>query len=78
MRSIISMRRLTTKAMGDKVNKTKLHGMASSYTYCERHLLCKVFGVQLSDDDDGNAAAIGPAADPITEEQGFELHSCLS
>ena len=36
--------------------KTKLHGMASSYTYCERHLLCKVFGVQLVADDDGNAA----------------------
>ena len=38
-------------------NKTALHGMASSYTYCERHLLCKVFGVQVVSDDDGNAAA---------------------
>ena len=35
-------------------NKTRLHGMASSFTYCERHLLCKVFAVQLARDDDGN------------------------
>ena len=65
------------KGLKNVVNKTRLQGMASSYTYCERHLLCKVFGVQLSDDDDGNAAAIGPAAEPITEEQGFEIDELL-
>lgn len=50
--------------------KTRLHGMASSYTYCERHLLLKVFGVQTVADDDGNAAAgIGPSSERISEDQ---------
>ena len=49
---------------GKAGTKTALHGMASSYTYCERHLLCKVFGVQVVSDDDGNAAAgVGPSAE---------------
>ena len=41
------------------VVKTDLHGRASAATYCERHLLCKVFGLQLGGeiDDDGNAGA---------------------
>ena len=56
--------------------KTKLHGMASSYTYCERHLLCKVFGVQLVADDDGNAGGgIGPGAEKITEDQVMDLQA---
>ena len=59
--------------------KTKLHGMASSYTYCERHLLCKVFGVQLVADDDGNAGGgVGPGAEKITEEQALDLEALLS
>ena len=47
--------------------------MASSYTYCERHLLCKVFGVQTFKDDDGNAGATGPGARPITEDQAIVI-----
>ena len=59
--------------------KTKLHGMASSYTYCERHLLCKVFGVQLVADDDGNAAGgIGPGAEKITPDQALDLEALLT
>ena len=58
--------------------KTRLHGMASSYTYCERHLLCKVWGVQLVKDDDGNAASnVGPGAERITEQQAHDLESLL-
>ena len=63
---------------GTKPSKTKLHGMASSYTYCERHLLLKVFGVQLVDDDDGNAAAgVGPSAERITESQACDLEALI-
>ena len=59
--------------------KTALHGMASSYTYCERHLLCKVFGVVLTADDDGNAAAgVGPGSEVITDDQLQDLESLLS
>lgn len=54
--------------------KTRLHGTASSYTYCERHLIMKVFGVQTVKDDDGNAAAgLGPSAERISEKQVADL-----
>ena len=57
--------------------KTRLHGEQSSMTYTKRTMKCDVFNIQYGNDDDGNAAAIGPAAESITEEQGFELHSLL-
>ena len=58
--------------------KTRLHGMASSYTACERHLLCKVFGVQLVDDDDGNrAAGVGNSVELITADQAANLDAML-
>ena len=55
--------------------KTKLHGMGSSYTYCERHLLCKVFGVQLVDDNDGNRIK---AAEKISVDQSIVLNDLLT
>ena len=59
--------------------KTALHGMASSMTYCERHLLCKVFGVQVVSDDDGNAAAgVGPGSEKISESQADDLHAMIT
>ena len=58
--------------------KTKLHGMGSSFTYCERVLLCKAFGVQVVADDDGNAGGgVGPGAECITEDQADDLQSAL-
>ena len=62
--------------MAGNATKTRLHGMASSYTYCERHLLCKVFGVHIVSDDDGLAgAAVGPGAEKITQEQADWLNT---
>ena len=64
--------------LGPKGNptKTKIHGMMSSYTLVERHLICKVFGVQLVADDDGNAGGgIGPGAEKITPEQCADLEA---
>ena len=66
--------------LGPKGNptKTKIHGMMSSYTLVERHLVCKVFGVQLVADDDGNAGGgIGPGAEKITAEQVGDLEALL-
>ena len=58
--------------------KTKLHGMGSSFTYCERILLCKAFGVQLTTDDDGNAAAgLGPGSETISTEQLRDLEALM-
>ena len=62
-----------------KATKTALHGMASSYTYCERHLLCKVFGVQVVSDDDGNASAgVGPGSEKISENQADDLETLMA
>ena len=56
--------------------KTKIHGMMSSFTLVERHLLCKVFGVQLVADDDGNAGGgIGPGAEKISADQARDLEA---
>ena len=65
--------------MSGKTNKTKLQGLASSYTYCERHLLCKVFGVQTLDkDDDGNAGGgVGPSAELICTDQVIVLKDLI-
>ena len=57
------------KGIKGSATKTRIHGMASSLTYCKRHLKCSVFDVQLSDDDDGNRAGMGESAEPITNEQ---------
>lgn len=58
--------------------KTALHGLASSYTYCERHLKLKVFNVQTTADDDGNAAAgLGPSSEKITKDQLADLNSLI-
>lgn len=59
-------------------NKTPLHGSASTMSYCERQLLLKVFGVQTSKDDDGNAGAgVGPSHARITEDQANDVHNLL-
>ena len=56
--------------------KTRLHGAASSWTYAERYLLTKVCGVQLTDDDDGNAGGgVGPGAERITDDQLLDLEA---
>ena len=63
------------KGLEGKPNKTHMHGLASSYTYCERHLLCKVWGVQLTDDEDGNKPRAQAEYDvKITEEQLRQLY----
>ena len=64
---------------GGKPTKTRLHGMASSYTYCERHLVMKVFGVETGAvDDDGNSAAGLDNGGTITEDQALELDAMLT
>ena len=60
------------KGMAGKINKTMLHGMASTFTFCERQLTCKGYGAPLGEDTDGVAAE---AADVtlITAEQALDL-----
>ena len=55
---------------------TPIQGMVSARTYCERVLLCNVWGVTLiSDDGDGNNPK---NLDKISEHQEKEIHSLMS
>ena len=59
--------------------KTLMQGIASAYTYCERHLICKVFGVQLVSDDDGNAAGgVGVNVEPVSRDQTTHLNDLMN
>ena len=59
-------------------NKTALHGMASSGTYCTRQLKCKVWDVQIVSDDDGNAAAgVGPGSEKISDDEAADLEALI-
>ena len=52
-----------------------MQGMVSTYSYCERVLLCKVFGVVLGDDNDG---AEVKGQEPITEQQVSDLEALIA
>ena len=58
-----------------KAVKTALHGMGSTLTYCGRHLLCNVFGITLTADDDGNAG--GAHQEPVNEHQLADLRALI-
>ena len=61
-----------------QANKTKIHGMASSYTICERQLLTKVWGLETFSDDDGNAAGgIGPGSETISDAEASDLEALI-
>ena len=49
-------------------NKTKMHGMNSTYTQAKKQLLIGTFGVELAEDNDGNRIA-----GTITESQAADL-----
>ena len=61
---------IDNKGIGGKATKTALHGMGSTITYCQRYLLCSVFGVELADDRDGNPPE---DAATVTDEQAANL-----
>ena len=65
------------KGMAGKTNKTRLHGTASSYTYCQNQLLCKVLGVPLVDDDGNAGAGVGPGSEAITLDQSLNLEALM-
>ena len=60
-------------------NKTRMHGMGSSYNYAGRYLKTNVFNVQTFRDDDGNAGGgIGPGAGCISVDQVIELNDLIN
>lgn len=54
-------------------NKTRPHASASAKTYGKRDSLCSVLGINITDDDDGNAAG----SVPITDKQKEALVALL-
>ena len=53
---------------------TKTHATGSAFSYGKRYLLGGAFNVNVSHDDDGNAAGSGPT---ITEDQVIELREII-
>lgn len=53
--------------------KTALHGTGSALTYLKRRLKCLIFDVTFQDDDDGNAAGVGPEWNPISKAQALNI-----
>ena len=52
-----------------------MQAMASTASYCERHLLCKAFGVMTGPDNDG---ADVKGQEPITEQQVSDLEALIA
>lgn len=66
---------LDDKGIKGTVNKTKPHAKGSAVTYAQRYLKCLIWDVQISDDDDGNAA--GQDLPTLTEKQVADMESAL-
>lgn len=54
-------------------NMTKIHAKASSVSYGRRYLMCMIFNIPTSDDNDGNNAVL----ETITEEQAIKIEEYL-
>lgn len=65
--------------MTGKVNKTVIHGTASSRKYMQRYLLGEIFNLTLVDDedDDGNAAGAG-VVELLTDDEIANIESLLT
>ena len=68
---------IDNKGMAGKVNKTMLHGMASTFTYCERQLTCKGYGAPLGEDTDGVTAETAADVKLITADQALDLAAVI-
>ncbi len=56
-------------------NKTATHAFGSTMSYGRRYLLCMIFNIATTDDDDGNNASRGD--ENISEEQYVELQGLI-
>ena len=57
------------KGIKGSVNKTQMHGRASTVSYGQRYLLCMIFNISTGTDVDGNR----DQPNKITEEQALDL-----
>ena len=62
-------------AAGKGGSMNLMQAIASTASYCEKHLLCKVFGVVTADDHDG---ADVKGQEPITEQQVSDLEALIA
>jgi hypothetical protein len=62
------------KGIQGKTNKTPIHGMASTNSYAQRYLTCRIFNIAVGDhDNDGN----GCDSPTLTESQVCDLHALI-
>ena len=61
-------------AAGKGGSMNMMQAIASTASYCEKHLLCKVFGVVTSDDHDGQDVK---GQEPITATQVADLNALI-
>lgn len=55
-----------------RAGRSPVQGVMSAYTYVERNMLIKYFGIQTTDDNDGN-----PVIEPISPQQAEELKNMI-
>ena len=66
------------KGMAGKTNKTRLHGTASSYTYCQKavcYARCWAFPWWMTMTETG--AGVGPGSEAITLDQSLNLEALM-
>lgn len=55
-----------------RAGRSPVQGVMSAYTYVERNMLVKYWGIQATDDNDGN-----PVIEPISPQQAEEIKNML-
>jgi hypothetical protein len=55
-------------------NKTAAHGTGSAATYARRYALCELLNINLTEDDDGNAAGGEPRVSKLQQRVLLELY----
>lgn len=67
---------IDNKGMQGSINKTLIHGIASTNSYAQRYLTLMIFNIAVNDhDDDGNGGGGGEPT--LTESQCCDLHALI-
>lgn len=64
---------LDDRGIAGTVNKTVVHAISSTVTYCKRVAICALLNISTGDDQDGNRPQEPDAPAYITEEQAVQI-----
>jgi len=68
---------LDDKGIKGAVNKTQIHGKASSFSYGRRYLMCDIWNISTPDNDGNTAPPPPPKRKPINEVDNIQLDKVL-